>query len=421
MHTATNTIQIDRQQSLADIPLAVRSLGFPVGIAALVVSFLLAYFTMSDGHGLAYFLNAYLIAFMFVLSISLGSLFLVFVTLLTRAGWSVGMRRVAEMIAQGVLPLMILFLPIALSVLLGSSALYPWNNPELVSESELLQKKTGYLNSGFFFIRYLIYSAVFIGLARYYFRTSLKQDGSGDPELTLQMERTSTWGAYLFAGSLTFAAVDWMMSLQPDWFSTIFGVYYFAGSAVACLAFMIIVLMTLQSRGLLRGVVNVEHFHDLGKLMFGFTCFWAYIAFSQYFLIWYANIPEETRFYLVRQGGQELETGWPYVSLALITGCFVLPFVGLMSRTIKRNRTTLFFWAIFILGMRYVDMYWLIRPNYQPTPDAILGPTFGLVDILCLIGIFFIWLGSIVWIASNRPIVAISDPRLPESLAFKNI
>ena len=417
MHTAATTVQIDRQQSLADIPLAVRSLGFPVGIAALVVGFLLALFTVKDGHGLAYFMSAYLIAFMWVLSISLGSLFFVFVTLLTRAGWSVGMRRVAEMTAMGLAPLMLLFLPIALSVLFGSSALYSWNDPAEVEASVVLQSKASYLNAGFFFVRYLVYATVFIGLSRYYFRTSLRQDKSGDPQLTLQMERTSTWGAYLFAGSLTFAAVDWMMSLQPEWFSTIFGVYYFAGSAVACLAFLIITLMTLQSRGLLRGVVTVEHYHDLGKLMFGFTCFWAYIAFSQYFLIWYANIPEETRFYLVRQGGQELKTGWPYVSMALIIGCFILPFVGLMSRTIKRNRTTLFFWAIFILGMRYVDMYWLIRPNLK----SFVEPTFGLVDISCIIGIVAIWLGSIVWIASNRPIVAISDPRLPESLAFKNM
>ena len=331
------------------------------------------------------------------------------------------MRRVAEMSAMGIIPLMILFLPIIVLVLMGNSDLYRWNNPQLVAASELLQKKASYLNSTWFAIRYFAYAVVLGGLANYFFRTSLAQDKTGDPKTTLKMETNATWMAYLFAFSLTFVAFDWMMSLDPEWFSTIFGVYYFAGAAVACLAFLIITLMTLQSRGLLKGVVTVEHYHDLGKLMFGFSCFWAYIGFSQYFLIWYANIPEETRWYLTRQGGQDFRgTEWTNVSLAIIIGCFCLPFVGLMSRHVKRNRTLLFCWACFILAMRYVDMYWVIRPTYQPDPNEILGPTWGLTDLLCIIGIGGVWLGSLVWIASNKPIVAIGDPRLPESLAFKN-
>jgi hypothetical protein len=342
------------------------------------------------------------------------------VTMVARAGWSVSSRRIAEMLAMGLIPMMLLFLPIAIQVVLGQTFLYTWNDPEVVKESALLTHKASYLNSTWFVIRYLSYAVVLCGLATYFFRTSLQQDKSGDPALTLQMERTSTWGLFLFAAAVTFAAVDWVMSLTPEWYSTIFGVYYFAGSVVAFMAFMILTLMTLQSRGLLSNVVTVEHFHDFAKFMLGITCFWAYIGFSQFFLIWYANIPEETFFYLLRMGGQEMKLPWSTVSLALVFGCFVLPFVLLLNRPIKRSRTPLFVMALFILGMRYVDMFWLIRPSLKIADDAVPGPTFGLVDVCCLVGIFAIWLGSVVAIASNRPIVAISDPRLRESLAFRN-
>ncbi|MBY0587506.1 quinol:cytochrome C oxidoreductase [bacterium] len=416
MHSQPAEITIDRQQSLGDISLAVRSLGVPAGLVCLAAAGGLSLATAD--RGIAYFLNAYLIAFMFFLSISLGCLFIVLVSFITRSGWNAGLRRVAEMVAMGLFPMMILFAPIALLVIMGNSDLYRWNDAKYMQSSELLSKKLPFLNAQFFVIRYGIYAVVLCGLARYFFRTSLAQDKTGDPALTLQMERTSTWGAFLFAFALTFAAVDWMMTLDPEWYSTIFGVNYFAGGAVAAHAFLIVATMTLQSRGLLKNI-TVEHFHDLAKLMFGFTCFWAYTAFSQYFLIWYANIPEETKFFLFRQGGQELQTGWPNVSLALIIGCFILPFVGMMARGIRRNRNMVFFWALFILATRYLDMYWIIRPNYQPKADVLLGPTFGLVDVLCLIGIGGIWLGSVVFIAGRHPIVAIGDPRLKDSLRHK--
>jgi hypothetical protein len=416
MHSATTEISVDRQQSLADISLAVRSLGVPAGLACVGGAAALSLATADKG--IAYFLNAYLIAFMFLLSISLGCLFIILVSFITRAGWNAAIRRVAEMVAMGVFPMMVLFAPIAVLVFLGNDDLYKWNNAEYMNSSELLSKKLPYLNANFFLIRYGLYALILCGLARYFFRSSLSQDKTGNPETTLQMERTSTWGAFLFAGALTFAAVDWMMTLDPEWYSTIFGVNYFAGGAVAAHAFLILAIMVLQSRGLLRHV-TVEHFHDLAKLAFGFTCFWAYTAFSQYFLIWYANIPEETKFFLFRQGGQDLETGWPMVSMALIFGCFILPFVGMMSRTIRRSRNMMFFWSIFLLATRYLDMYWIIRPNYQPDPSKLLGPTFGLVDVLCLVGLSAIWLGSMVLIASNHPLSAIGDPRLKDSLHHK--
>jgi hypothetical protein len=416
MHSHAAEITVDRQQSLADISLAVRSVGMPAGLVCLAAAAGLSLATADKG--IAYFLSAYLISFMMFLSISLGCLFIVLISFITRSGWNAGLRRVAEIVAMGLFPMMLLFAPIAVLVLMGNADLYKWNNVDYMNSSELLRKKLPFLNATFFVVRYGIYAVVLGGLARFFFRTSLAQDKSGDPELTLRMERTSTWGAFLFAFALTFASIDWMMTLDPEWYSTIFGVNYFAGGAVAAHAFLIVTIMTLQNRGLLKNV-TVEHFHDLAKLMFGFTCFWAYTAFSQYFLIWYANIPEETKFFLFRQGGQDLQTGWPWVSMALIVGCFVLPFVGIMARGIRRNRNLVFFWAIFILATRYLDMYWIIRPNYQPDPSKLLGPTFGLVDILCFIGIGGIWLGALVFIAASHPIVAIGDPRLKDSLRHK--
>ena len=266
--------------------------------------------------------------FAFFLSISLGGLFFVLLEHCTRAGWSVVARRVAEAIAANVWLMAVLAIP----VVLGMHHLYHWSDAAAVAHDPLIEAKVGFLNPTFFMIRLAIYFTIWGVMATFLYRTSLAQDASGDPALTLRMERLSAPGMVLFALSLNFAAFDLLMSLDPHWFSTIFGVYYFAASVVAFFAVMPKVLWALQSRGILKNAITVEHYHDFGKLLFAFVVFWAYIAFSQYMLIWYANVPEETEWFLKRQTGE-----WTTVSLLLIFGHFVVPFLLLVSRFIKRR------------------------------------------------------------------------------------
>ncbi len=215
----------------------------------------------------------------------------------------------------------------------------------------------------------------------------------------------------LFAGTVTFAAIDWLMSLTPDWYSTIFGVYFFAGIAVAGLATLILTSLCLQATGRLTRVITVEHYHDLGKLLLTFVVFWGYIAFSQYLLIWYGNIPEETQWYLVRQAG-----GWKWISLVfLVGGNCLIPFCGLLPRFVKRQKLLLGFWALWLLAMHWIDLYWIVMPNLGK--DKL---PFDIMDICLLVGMLGIYIASAVRVAGDNSLVPLADPRLKESLNFEN-
>ena len=378
------------------------------GAVALVFALVLGWFYHD---GLTRFLHSYLVSFAYFASLSLGALFFVALQHACRAGWSVAVRRIAELLAANILTVAALFLPILLSVILGSSALYEWLDAEHVAADPILSHKHVYLNAPFFILRSLVYFGVWGGLAWFFWRRSLDQDESGDTNLTLKMERVSYPGLFLFALTLTFAAIDWLMSLTPHWYSTIIGVYYFSGAIVGALAMMILLLVVLQKRGRLASVVSIEHYHDLGKLLFGFIVFWGYIAFSQYMLIWYANIPEETVWYLPRQQGP-----WVIVSLLLLFGHLIIPFFGLMSREIKRHKALLGFWAVWMLVVHWLDMFYLVMPNVKSD-----GLPLGLVDLCCLAGCGLLYLAGLLWLAGNRSLVPVGDPRLRESLKFENL
>jgi hypothetical protein len=225
------------------------------------------------------------------------------------------------------------------------------------------------------------------------------------------MQKWSGPAMIVFALTVCFASFDWLMSLDPHWFSTIYGVYFFTGAVVGFLAFVTLASLLLERVGVLAGVVTVEHYHDLGKLLFAFVFFWAYIAFSQYLLIWYANIPEETGWYLVRQNG-----GWQWVSLLLLFGHFVLPFLGLISRHAKRHRSVLAGWALWMLLMHWIDLYWLVMPS-----DAPQRVPLPVGEILVFVGIGSLYLSLLIRIASRGSLVPTADPRLDESLAFHNV
>jgi hypothetical protein len=282
---------------------------------------------------------------------------------------------------------------------------------------ELTLKKHAVLNRWFFTLRVVFYFAIWSLLALWYWRRSTEQDRSGDVALTTRMQGHAAPALVVFALLITFAAFDLIMSLDPHWFSTIFGVYVLAGCMLAGFATLIIVHMHLQRLGYLTQSVNVEHYHDLGKWLFGFVFFWGYIAFSQYMLIWYANIPEETE-WLARRGATTARldiSGFTWVALALLFGQLLIPFVGLMSRHAKRNKTVLAFWAMWVLAFHWLDLYWLIMPELDGRVH------FGLIELLCFIGIGGIFMATSLRMMAKAPLRPVNDPRLQESLAFENV
>ncbi len=371
-----------------------------VGAAAAVAALLLAAATGAWVH----LLQTYLVSFAFFLSLSLGGLFFVMLQHVTRAGWSVVVRRLAEGVAGNV----VIMAPLAIPILVWMHHLYPWTHAAEVAADPVLEGKAGYLNPAFFVVRIVLYFAAWILLARYFRSRSLAQDASGDPQLTLLMERRSAPGLVLFAVAINFAAFDLLMSLAPHWFSTIFGVYYFAAAAVGFLALLPIVMVAVQGQGLLGRVVTVEHYHDVGKLLFAFIVFWAYIAFSQYLLIWYGNLPEETSWYLRRQTGS-----WTWISVILLFGHFVLPFLLLVSRFIKRRPRLLAVTGAYMLAMCWVDIYYLAVPEFSPARAR-----FGALDVLCFAALGATWLVGLGFQLRRASLVPERDPRLDESLAF---
>jgi hypothetical protein len=304
------------------------------------------------------FYASYLTAYMFWLSIALGGMFFVVVQYAARAGWSIVVRRLAEN-AMITLPLMgLLALPF---LIWGNHDLYHWTHHHAVEADPILKGKEAYLNLPFWWGRAALYFALWCGLALYFYRNSTRQDETGDPQLTRKLQRIAPPAILIYGLSQTFAVFDWVMSLDPHWFSTMFGVYYFAGSALAIFAFMTVISYGLRASGALKEVITVEHYHDLAKYLFGFVVFWAYISFSQYMLYWYANIPEETMWFSHRWTGN-----WKTVSVVLAVGHFVIPFYFLMARAIKRAPALLLIAAIWLLAFHYIDLYWQIMPSVKP-------------------------------------------------------
>ncbi len=357
------------------------------------------------------FWHAYLLNVCFVLSIGLGGLFFVILQHLTNAKWSVVVRRIAELTTL-LIPLCgILLIPVLVSILLGNSQLYDWNDAEHVAHDPVLQAKAAYLNAPFFVIRSLLYLAIWVGLGHFFRTLSEAQDQAEDLEAWHRLRRASGPAMIVYAVTVNFAAFDWLMSLDAHWFSSIYGVYFFSGCAVAFFAFLPLVTAYCQRRGRLHDEITQEHYHDMGKLLYGFNFFWAYIAFSQYLLIWYANITEETIWFARRQQG-----GWQWVALVLIGGHFALPLFGLMSRKARRSLPSLLTWSTILLCMHWVDLFWLTMPQ---TSEILRMP--ALVDGCGLVGVVSLAVAWMLHACRGRRLVPIGDPYLSESLAFHNV
>jgi len=412
------------------------------------------------------FAFSYLFGYFVSLSLALGSLFFVLVLHITKAGWGVTVRRIAEFFMRPIIVFVVLAIPLVLMM----PRLFPWigakathaetshvehaagapehpglmaekkaspladargaaehepvamrdlpvaepkvmENAEEGAEAKIVTHKRPFLNVGFFLARLVFYLAVWVWLTHRYFRWSNTQDSTKAHAITAAAQDFAPVALILFAVSVTFFGFDWLLSLDATWYSTMFGVYVFAQCALFQMATLIVVVLLLRRSGLLGNAVNVEHFHDMGKLLFGWIVFWSYIAFAQFFLTWYSNIPDEVAFFHKRwddNGGT-----WQGVSLVLVVLHFFVPFWFLMSRNTKRRLPLLAAGAICIIVMHVVDVYWVILPNFGP-----LSP--NVFDLACLFGVLGVYLAAVLRLMTSHSLVAIGDPRLPRALEFEN-
>jgi hypothetical protein len=381
-----------------------------VGVVALGIS---AFLGAGQNDGWSRFSHSYLVAFIWVMTIGAGALWWITLQNIVNSHWSLVIRRIAELIATNAPVLAILALPVVLPLILGKPIMYKWADSSLMTGA--LAHKVGYLNTKFFAIRFVIYFGYWTWLSFYFLNKSLGQDKDTNKEsaakTVVTMRRAAGPAMIGFALTLTFCAIDLIMTLDPQWFSTMFGVYYFASCVLAVNSSLALTVMWLQSKGRLTSSVTVHHFHDLGKMVFAFTIFWAYIGFSQFMLQWYANIPEETLWWKER-----FVNSWGTLSWVLLFGHFVVPFFGLLSRWVKRSRKPLAFWCIWQLVMIYLDMYWLVMPTL-----GVDQVPFQIIDLTCWIGVLSLFIAGVAYRAKNLQLLATNDPRLPKSLAFENI
>jgi hypothetical protein len=345
---------------------------------------------------------AYLVAFFFFATLGLGGLFWTALNNLTKAGWSVSVRRYSESLTS-YLPVMVVS---SLVLLLGLKYLYPWANHDTVAASTILQLKSAYLNTGFLTVRLLVFGLGMLVFRQIIVGNSLKQDQTGDDKLTVKNVGFSIGFVLFFAIMFTLFSFDLLMSLLPTWYSTIFGIYCFAGLFQAFFATIIPLAIFMKRAGFAKGYITDEHIHDLAKYMKGFTVFWAYIAFSQFMLIWYANIPEETEYYIMRS-----LNGWMGLSTALLIFRFIVPFLALLPRWAKRNHNHLLLVSGLILVMQYLDIYWMVYPNFF---DGHV--TFGLWEIGMFVGFAGLFLFFVLRFLTKNNIIAIRDPRMEEAI-----
>jgi hypothetical protein len=364
-----------------------------VGLAGLVISVGGAFFNPEQ------FWQSYLLAYIFWLQFGLGCLALVMLHHLVGGRWSFVIRRLMEAGAM-TLPLLAgLFIPL----LLGLTRLYSWANPEYMAHHELLQHKSIYLNIPFFLIRAALYLIVWGGLAYWLHRLSLKQDQTNDANLTLPMRRLSGVGIIIYMLTATFAAYDWLMSLEPEWFSSIYGLVFMVGQALAALALAIIGLSLLAKRQATSSDW-VGYFNDLGNFLLGLVMIWAYVSFSQFLVIWSANLPDEVAWYYHRSQG-----GWQWLGMLLIAFHFVLPFLLLLSQLVKRKMQLLAIVASLVIGARLADLYWLIMPAFYPNQLHIHW-----LDLTLIIAIGGGWLALFFRQVAGKPLLPLVDPQFQE-------
>ena len=404
--------------------------------------------------GLTHFLFAYLIAWVFCVSVALGSLFFIMIQHLPKARWSTTIRRIPEAIAAN-FPLIALA---GIPILLGMHELFHWTHADLYvpgteAYDPILAGKRGYLNVPFFLVRYVLYFGIWSLVASKLYRYSVQNDTAPSPDNTLKLRKWSAIGMPLFAVTVSFAGYDFLMSTDPHWFSTMFGVYFFAGGFLGALCLITFIALVLKRGGMVDTEITVEHIQDMGKFMLGFTVFWAYVSFSQYMLYWYANLPEEIVWFQKR-----FSAGWAAVALSLLLLHFLLPFFVLLLRQAKRIYPVLATVAVWLLVMHWVDLWWITMPAMLPhglehvSPDhasalaqggqnllaslqtnavpesaapemtiAVVPPGFPIVELLAWVGLFGLMLSATFARLGRHALTPYSDPYFADSLRFENV
>jgi len=370
-----------------------------IGVVALIVSALCG---LSDR---VQALHSYLFAFMYFYTIMAGAFFWIILHHAVDANWSVIVRRQFENIANLMGVMAIAFIPL----FIFREDIWKWTQPSELASSVLLQEKHGYLNMPFFIVRLIFYFGFFTGAAYFYRKLSTQQDTDGSIVHSWRLRWWSPLSIIGFGLAISFSALDWLMALDYHWYSTMWGVYIFAGSAQSSMATCILVVFLLRKAGYLKPLSG-EHAHIMGKLLFAFTVFWAYIAFSQYMLIWYANIPEETVFFIKRNNGS-----WTYLSIFLVAGHFIFPFIYLLTQAVKKSFGSLSVIAVWILFMHAVDHFWIITPVVRPA-----GFELRWTDVTSFIGLAGILIYVFIRILGSAGLFPARDPRLNDCIKLTN-
>jgi hypothetical protein len=398
-------------------PLLNRASAVLLLIGAVGIIFTLISGAAGAGAGAKHALISYHMGVMYALGLALGSLGFVMIAHQTNAGWSATVRRQFENIASCIIWVCVLLAPvILLEVLFYQGKMFKWMNPALTDPASptfdvLANHKKPFLNPLFFTFRFVLYFGVWIILSTILYRNSRRQDQTGDTGLTKHSRFISSFGLMLFALTAAFAAFDYLMSLDFHFFSTMWGVYFFAGSILSAVALVTGTLCVLKLSGKLGAAFTQEHLHDLSKLIFAFSVFWAYVTFSQYFLIWYSNIPEETAWFWVRK-----QHNWEYVGIALSLGQFIVPFLILLFRPVKRSYKAMAFICVWVMAFHALDIYYIVRPILK---DVSLGQN-PWVDVAGILGPLCIFLGLAARKAASGPLIPLRDPRLSEALHHRN-
>jgi hypothetical protein len=345
------------------------------------------------------FLRSYLVAWVYWVQVALGCLAVLMIKYVAGGAWGAVIRRLAES-GTRTLPLMaLLFVPVAL----GLPQLYEWADPRHVAHDPLLQHKAAYLNVPFFLARAVLYFAVWIAFARWLERWSIREDETAGPHVTHRLDLISRGGLVSLGLTMTFAAFDWTMSLEPHWFSTIYGVIFMGASVLSAFALLIAMAAVMTERGPFRGVVTPGHLHDLGKLLLAFVLLYAYFNYSQFVITWAGNLPEEIPWYLRRVRG-----GWGWIVLLIVVFHFALPFLVLLARDVKRRARWLAGVAIALGVMRVIDTWWFVTPAFD-----VPHPVPHWLDLATLVGIGGLWLAVFFRRLAGRPLLPLADPSLP--------
>ena len=352
------------------------------------------------------FFRSYMVAFSYTTAMGLGAFFFVMVQFLSGAAWSVTVRRIMENLMITLPAGAVLFLPIAF----GLKEIYSWADPAFVQADAVLRLKAGYLSQNAFLLR----AYIFFGLWSLWIFSICHQSTKQDTERSVkQMHIASRWsapGLFLVVVVGTLASYDWLMSIEPKWYSTIFGLYILAGGCLTFMSVLTLICLGLRRAGILKDAINLEHYHDLGKWIFALTAFYTYIAFSQYLLIWYANLPEETIWYRNR-----IQGGWLWVGLAMPFIRFIIPFFTLLCRPAKRSLTVIGAMAVWSVIVEYIDLYWIVMPEYYKT-----GPQVSWLDFATLAATVSIC-GLVFWGRFKRhKMVPVGDLRFEQGLHFEN-